>query len=143
MIYAIVNASGMYVGAWSETNNPPRPLRDGESVVACEWDNELRRPLGLTLAAPLEPNADWPAFRQTIVRNTGFKRIVECDLVTFTLLNSVMWLIASDPSKAVETVQYWNQLAALAQPTAEEIAELNAIAAEHHVPFLLDEDGMM
>jgi hypothetical protein len=86
---------------------------------------------------------DWVGFRTAIVQSPAFKRIVAFDLVTFTMLNSVMWLIASDPSKAIETVQYWNQLAALADPTAEEIAELNGIAAEHHAPFVLDEYGMM
>jgi hypothetical protein len=95
------------------------------------------------IVVPPQATTDWVAFRQAVVQSASFKRIVEMDLVVFTLLNSVMWLIASDPSKAIETVQYWNQLAALAEPTAEEIAELNAIAAEHHVPFVLDEDGMM
>ncbi len=52
MGYAIVSLESVYAGAWSRYDNPPRPLFEGESVVECEWDDELEQPVGLTMPPP-------------------------------------------------------------------------------------------
>ena len=51
MPFAIVNAQGIYAGAWSRYDNPPRTLLAGESVVDCEVDAN-GNPIGIPLPDP-------------------------------------------------------------------------------------------
>lgn len=55
MGFRIDDENGLYAGAWSRWNNPPRPLLDGETVVECEWDETNNRPFGVTV--PLDRSA--------------------------------------------------------------------------------------
>ena len=49
MGFAVVNASGIYAGAWSRWDNPPRPLLAGESVVEVEDPATLPQPAPIVL----------------------------------------------------------------------------------------------
>jgi hypothetical protein len=87
--------------------------------------------------------ANWPVFRLAMIQSQAFLRIVNINPALFVMLNSVMWLIDSDPSKLQETVLIWNQLAKIAQPTSDEIIELNDISSKNNIPLKLDENGFM
>jgi hypothetical protein len=117
--------AGYSVAHWP-TDNPPT-IAEIEAVVLPD--------------AAAEP--DWPAFRLAMLQSPAFLRIANANAALFTILNSVMWLIASDPDKALETALVWNQLSAIAQPTEVEIAALNAIAADADVPLQLNSSGLM
>jgi hypothetical protein len=89
----------------------------------------------------IEPN--WPGFRLAMMQSAAFLRIANASAPLFVMLNSVMWLIATDPTKLQETALIWNQLATIAQPTEAEITALNAIAATNQIPLQLNESGMI
>ena len=55
MGFGTINSQGIYSGAWSRWDNPPRPLLDGESVVECEWDDVLNQPVGVTMPPVVIP----------------------------------------------------------------------------------------
>lgn len=90
---------------------------------------------------PATPN--WPGFRLAMMQSPAFLRIANASAPLFVMLNSVMWLIAIDPTKLQETALIWNQLATIAQPTESEISALNAIAATNQIPLQLNESGMI
>jgi hypothetical protein len=145
MGFAIVNADGVYQNAWDRTQDPPRPILDGETVVECEWDSENDRPIGVTMPTlPTPPN--WSAFRLALAGSPAYRRIVGHNNETLSLLpllTNLAFMIDTDPPKAIELAYVWNQVSAIAEPTSEEIATLNSIAAANNVPLVLNELGLM
>jgi hypothetical protein len=145
MGFAVVNNDGQYVGTWAMWDNPPRPLLDGETVVECEWDAENNRPLGVTMPTPPTP-PNWAAFRLALAGSSAYRRIVGHSNETLSLLpllTNLAFMIDTDPPKAIEFAYVWNQVSAIAEPTSEEIATLNGIAAANNVPLVLNELGLM
>jgi hypothetical protein len=131
------------------------PFSGGSSVVLSFLDDEYaieywptdNPPTIEEIEAVILPEtvaqANWPVFRLAMIQSQAFLRIVNINPALFVMLNSVMWLIDSDTSKLQETVLIWNQLATAAQPTSEEIIELNDISSKNNIPLKLNESGFM
>jgi hypothetical protein len=72
--YAIVDSQGVFAGAYSETNNPPRPLQAGESVV------ETDDPATLPQPALKPPESVTPAqIRLWLIANYGPTILAQID----------------------------------------------------------------
>jgi hypothetical protein len=79
MGYAIVK-NGIYAGAYSDSNNPPRPLLDGETVVESEWDSDLNQPIGVTMPpSPAVTEVTRYQIRTWLVLNYGPTILTQID----------------------------------------------------------------
>ena len=145
MGFAIVDDAGIWRQVYSRLAVNLRPLQPGESVVECEWDADNNRPIGLTMP-PAEPAPDWRSFRSSLVMSAAYGRITGHNNQTLAILPvlvNVAFLLDSDATRAVEFAGLWNAIATIAEPTAGEIEALNAIALDHHVPFQLNDQGLI
>ena len=89
---------------------------------------------------------DWRAFQSTITVSPAFMRIAGHSGQTLTILPTLVYvcsLIESDATRAVQFAGLWNAIAGIAEPTTEEIAALNALAATNNVPFQLNSAGLI
>lgn len=89
---------------------------------------------------------DWDAFRIAILTSGAYLRIVTSTPIATVLnsaMNGLLWQLGGNPSLFLDVAQVWGRLAQEAQPTAEEIAELNAIGEATRMPFRLKADGSM
>jgi hypothetical protein len=145
MGYRIDSEGGFWTNEYGSHIENLRPLLEGETVVECEWDAENNRPVGVTMPAPPTPQ-NWSAFRLALAGSSAYRRIVGHNNETLSLLpllTNLAFMIDTDPPKAIEFAYVWNQVSAIAEPTSEEIATLNGIAAANNVPLVLNELGLM
>ena len=108
------------------TNNPPT-IADIEAIVLPELP-------------------DWRSFRSALVMSSAYGRITGHNNQTLAILPvlvNVAFLLDSDASRAVEFAGLWNAIASIAEPTTEEIAQLNVIASANNVPFQLNSTGLI
>lgn len=127
MGYAVVNSRGDYANAWSRWDNPPRPLIDGESVVECEWDDELNKPVGLELPppAPLRKLApyDFQA-RFTDAELVAIQTSIDPLIIRGrTMLQTIVTFVDLDDPQTQQLVGYMQMIGLL---TAERAAEILA-----------------
>lgn len=145
MGFAIVNANNIWQHAYSSFASNLRELHPGESIVSCEWDDALGQPTQVLIPEP-DPTPDWRSFRNQLVMSAAYGRITGHNNQTLAILPvlvNVAFLLDSDATRAVEFAGLWNAIAAIAEPTSEEIAALNAIASANNIPFTLNEQGLI
>jgi hypothetical protein len=120
------DGDGYRILTWP-TNNPPT-IAEIEAV-------ELPEP---------SPLPDWAAFRLALVQSSAYIRITSAaPNALVALLTNIAFLIDAQPEKVIELAAIWNAIAAIAGPTESEIAALNKIGTDTHVPFALNAQGMM
>jgi hypothetical protein len=131
---------------WGYNEGPGQDVEfghDGTNYFIKRWPDANPPDIAVIEAVELLPVPNWPGFRLAMMQSAAFLRIANASAPLFVMLNSVMWLIATDPTKIQETALIWNQLATIAQPTEAEITALNAIAATNQIPLQLNESGMI
>ena len=147
MGFAIVNSENVWQKQWSSFVSNLRTLQDGESVIECEWDAENNWPVGVTMPeAEAAFLPDWRSFQTAITVSSAFLRIAGYDGRTLAILPTLVYvcgLIESDATRMIQFAGLWNAIAAIAEPTTEEITALNAIASINNVPLLLNSAGLI
>lgn len=95
-------------------------------------------------AATEPPN--WDQFRAQTLIHSAYLRIVTHNPITLTLntvLVALLWDLGKHPQMFPDVINTWNAIAIEAQPTPAEIRVLNQIAVVCHMPFRLNEFGLM
>lgn len=128
---------------------PPEVVLSGGGTVIDHWPDANPPTIAEIEAVVLPtppPVADWAAFRMGLLTSPAYQRIGGHNSSTLALLPmlvSVGFLIDSDASKLLDFAATWNAIAAIAEPSTEEIASLNALAVTHNIPFTLDSEGLL
>jgi hypothetical protein len=89
---------------------------------------------------------DWTSFRLSLAASPAYRRIVGHNNETLSLLpllTNLAFMIDADPTKALEFVFVWNQVATIAELTESEISTLNSIATANNIPLHLSESGLI
>ena len=122
---------------------------DGEQYHILHWPDDNPPTIAEIEAVELPPEPtppNWAAFRLALAGSSAYRRIVGHSNETLSLLpllTNLAFMIDTDPPKAIEFAYVWNQVAAISQPTSEEIATLNSIAAANSISLELNESGLM
>jgi hypothetical protein len=93
---------------------------------------------------PDQPKPNWPEFRLAVLASPALLRITsQAPAILVANLTEVAWRLDTEPERFFDFASIWNAIATIAQPTTLEISQLNAIAAATHIPFVLNDDGLL
>jgi hypothetical protein len=128
--------------------NPPQVvlMLVGVELQIAFWPDDTPPTIAEIEAVELPDAPDWKSFQTAITTSSAYMRICGHNGQTLAILPTLVYvcsLIESDPSRAAQFAGLWNAIATIAEPTTEEIASLNAIAAASNMPFTLNSLGLI
>lgn len=116
-----------------------------ESLTAEKAELEAEVARLTALVPPPVPDvflsADWPRFRNLILSDPAVQRVATGNPTAWPLMVLYLAQLSSTPSRGADIAQLWTMLEANTPVTPEEVARINAIAAECGVPLRMNEDG--
>jgi hypothetical protein len=124
-------------------------LDENDELVVIAWPTDNPPSLAEIEAIELpepSPVPDWASFQVALISSPSFLRIVGHNNVTLAIapvLTNLAFMVSSQPEVVPRFIAAWNAIAAIAEPTESEIAALNTIGTDTHVPFALNAQGMM
>ena len=103
----------------------------------------LQSEFPLPVPLPL-PEPDWEGFRKQILLSPAYLRVMgAAPAGLVAALPVVLWAVPGESGYLADVIAIWNEIAATAGVTADEVVELGAIARQHHMPFGMDGAGRM
>lgn len=116
-----------------------------ESLTTAKAELEAEVARLTALVPPPVPDvflsADWPRFRNLILSDPAVQRVATGNPTAWPLMVLYLAQLSSMPSRGADIAQLWTMLEANTPVTPEEVARINAIAAECGVPLRMNEDG--
>lgn len=89
------------------------------------------------------PDADWQGFRSAALASPVILRMAMSNVGNFMMLLIYMTELQKDPAVAAKMAGVWNEMEAKTPLNTQEIAEVNALAESHSVPFALNSEGQI
>lgn len=89
------------------------------------------------------PNADWQGFREAALTDPAIQRVAAGNPVLWPVLFMYLSELSTNPARGRDIAWLWNTMETQTPVSADEIARVNAIAANHGVPLQMNSEGQI